>query len=396
MGALLQKLYKPKLIKCILFLIFLINLGLVGSCARCFLKDISESQFSVEERAKRQKILYDFAKEKVAVAEKKEVYSPNDYFADLESIRDKEYELKVKLLDLFQLGRLQELLKKSMHMGHFNDDDLVNATKIHNEYLRSGGKAGEEASEELRRYIRQIGLSGILSWMLLVYLKCLPLAFILFLLWIKDGEWHEEKFKFPRPLRFASMLVSYPLVIGYAMFRSLIAVQRDILAEAELRRTKRNLFTFLSDEEVKRIKTFARSTASLSYWKEQLKHQELRPRHCLATALVVTFLFILLPTTGKTTSHIKKVSPTNITIGQLAQHLPRMSIEDEHSSQTDWQKGDDNEVITVLYDFVPMMLAKWFVRLKTVFRLQEVFFKISHIPISAIQFEACFTKTLTE
>ena len=86
---------------------------------------------------------------------------------------------------------------------------------------------------------------------LALYLKTLPLVFILYLLWAKEEQGYYKKFLLPKPLKFLLLLILYPFVIGYYICRALQNNGREIYAEAHLRRAKK-LFTHISEEEQER------------------------------------------------------------------------------------------------------------------------------------------------
>lgn len=397
----LRLLWHPRLIKCLLVLVFLTNLGLIELLQRFpALPEFTSSSMTVEDRSKRERELYFFAEEKLNRAKRMisegQVYSPYHYFADLKSISDEENRLEVKLVNIGNpVFSLERLLYESLINGLFTDEDIEKAKQPFKYYLDGGGKKGEEAINNTRQHIQQLGWMGVFYWLFLLYLKSLPLAFVLYLIWIKESQKEEVKFKFPRPFRFCLMLSIYPAILAKVIYQWFRVTNRRIWSEAELRRTKQNLFTFLSDDEVRRIKSFAQSTADLSHWRQQLNLQGLKPCHGLAIALLVTFVFVLLPKTGEANAKAKKVQDfSNVAIEQLSQHLPRMSIDNDNSLSTDNEYGKD--LMTEWHNFCFLPLVRFLTIVEIVFTKQEFFQKIDHIPVSAIRPEVCLKATLTE
>jgi hypothetical protein len=134
-----------------------------------------------------------------------------------------------------------------------------------------------------------------------LYVKMMPFAFLLFVIWLYEfycryGRWEKkQETPFPDPLRFLLVLLGYPLVFAFFTWKSMEEKGRNIVAQAELRRTKRDLFGALSREELSWLKEFKENNLSLSVWKKHLASLNLKPRHCLVAAIIATLVISLLP-----------------------------------------------------------------------------------------------------
>ncbi|MCK4540181.1 hypothetical protein KAU09_03440 [Candidatus Parcubacteria bacterium] len=341
---------------------------------------------TTEERAERQIALYGFAKEKVRqaknLAEAGEVYSPYHYFRDLAIFSDKQKELELDaVVNLNYFHQLMYLARQSLDNG-YNEYDV----KIAREKYKKHIDPAKEARDEAFATIRQMGINGILDWCFLLYFKTLPLALLLYLIWLNEDKKRNKNFCFRSPLSFVLALIAYPFVAAYIFFKWLQYSERRIWAEAELRRTKNKIFTFLSDDEIGQIKDFAKSSLSVICWRKQFLAQGLFLKHGLVkaviAALVMSFLMLLLPRATVIASSKKKVCDTEIIAEQLGQNLARMYIEkDETNNQNDWIDKDLLHEF-LLFDF--RLTARVFSWVLNYLGIQEFVKNIDHIPITAV------------
>lgn len=387
---------RPGMIKFMLILAFLFNI--VGWTGIKAIYDSlpplhEEHEFSPREEFRRQASLRLYARSLAEAAiERKaygKIYSPYDYFHDLKLIHLKKRELRVEINETFETNPLLNLVYESQKKG-YTDKDIEKAREIYKEFI----DPARESREEVRAHLKEMGW-GILNWFWLLYLKTLPLVFILYLLWAKEEQGYYEKFLLPKPLKFCLLLFLYPLVIGYFIFRAMRDNGREIYAEAQLRRTKK-LFSHISEEDQEKIEAFAKSNLSLSHWKQQLADLGLKPKHNFALALAVTmiFVFVIRPLEASAKS-VKDFSGTNLVLEQIStKSLPRMSINDDKKIQPEktgwsWKRTADDVAMDVCkfnttqpFIFLPcyflIRFAKDFIR------------KIFHIPLQAVQFEARF------
>jgi hypothetical protein len=371
--SLISRLYRPRLLKLILFLCFLVNLGIMSD-----LQSLSTSEgMSAEERMEKIVLLNEFISGKVDIARKKDTegaYSPYDYFRDLREIFDKKRELGADTNIYNDLQEMGILTQKSLGKG-FTGHDVVVAREEYKEYIDPARVPREQSN----RHLSEIGWSGTLSWLLGVYLKSLILAFVLFLIWInedkKDGK---ELFGLRNPASFAVALVLYPAVISCVSWQWLKHTGHVILVEAELRRTKKRLFTLLSEDELAWIKRFIRSGLPVSVWRRNLVGQGLTFRHGVVLALIVTIIMVIIPKPGEArTRDLSRAGPCFRTEQSLGHNLARMHVEEQEYEQS----GDfPDRLIFGFQDVLPNLPVCLFRPVAEIFRVEETPKDIDHVP----------------
>jgi len=238
-------------------------------------------------------------------------------------------------------------------------------------------------------------------WFFWLYLYTMPVVFVLYLIWMRDERRESGDygpFKFPKPLRFLALLVGYPFVFGYRMVRWWFVTSRKAIAEAELRRTNR-LFAYISEENLEKIKEFAKSNLSFSEWKRQLREMGLKPRHSLASALMVTLMFMFFIRPAE--AGVKKIKSY---AGSMAleriesfQNLPRMGIDDSSRAESEKssRSGDrvKDEMAVGHWQDEVILLCILVPHQHLLFPLAEFFRKIFHIPLQAVCFESALNQT---
>lgn len=325
----------------------------------------------------------DLAKKKVAAGD---VYTPADYFTDMKLAYQKKIEIGLKLPgpDFFIFPQLNELTKNYLKN--------LSRKKLKAEMIKAEGYAedykefidpGRVPREKTFNELKSLGWQKIFIWLLFVYLKVMPFAFILFLIWATE-IWEDEKLHFPKPFRFLLLLIFYPIIIVWVLIKNLKREARDYLAEAEYRRTKQNLFSCLSEQEIQKIKDFKASTLSISIWWKQLTDLGLKPKHCLASALIVTLLINFFPILSQAEKKGRNACLSEITSGQTNQHLARMSIDNDHgnSGWDDWP--DKPPICFEMNDLSPIIII-WILQIrKKYFRFKKVCRQIDHVPLYSV------------
>jgi len=381
--------FRPSMIRFMLILAFFFNLvgtdGLKNMVAS-LKADGNHANMPIQERLMHQHEFNTLIEELVKQAEAKysrgQVYSPTDYFGDIQKIDAIKHAADNGVpLNEGLIFRLRELAMKSLKHG-YTEEDMYRASNEYKDF-RSGAAEGREKTKSK---LREMGFLGVLLWLIIFYLKNLPLALILYLVWIREEN---GGFKFPRPLRFLLALVLYPIIISRTVWCWLRKEGRELYAEAELRRTKKQLFTYLSDEELTRVKGFANSSLSFSHWKMQLAKSGLKPRHGLALALVVTFVFLMMPRPKEVEA--KKVGPgciQSVVLEQIAKSsLPRMSI-DKYKSQIDGQDfSSDRDIAANWAVLLFHQIVLFAVILVVIFRKFLLPTETFQIPRQAVRFE---------
>lgn len=153
-------------------------------------------------------------------------------------------------------------------------------------------------------------LISILLWLGSFYLKNLPLALVLLLLW-----WYQEKdtFKITNPLSFILCLIAYPLIIARTWRRQLIEGGRTFALSVEFKRRQADVFSMISDDEIADLKRFAKSNFKISDYSTYLDNRGLKPQHALLPLIFLTAI-IMLPKVGMTT--LPEYTSNNLVISQ--------------------------------------------------------------------------------
>ena len=388
MKKILELIYWSWLLKFVLFFLFVANTGFIEGFF-LNLYEPGKPRMTIKERTKRQIDLHNFTEEKVRRAKKLieagEVYFPYHYFHDLAILSDKQKDLGLVVGLNHNFQQLWALTRQNLN-NSYSEYDIEIAREKYKKHI----DPAKEAREEAFTTIRQMGINGVLNWFFLLYLKTLPLALLLYLIWLNEDKKRNENFCFRSPLSFVLALMAYPFVVAYVFFKWLQYSERRIWAETELRRTKNKIFTFLSDDEIGQIKDFAQSGLSAICWRKQLLAQGLFLKHGLTKAviatLVMTFLVSLLPRATVIASSKGVVYGTEVITKQLnqlmGQNLARMSIKkDETNNQNDWT---DKDLLHEFwsFDFEPMICT--FFWMLDCLNIQEFLRDIDHIPITVV------------
>jgi hypothetical protein len=381
--------YDRWLIKLILLVSFIFITGFPQATIRFAAEE--QKRHPVDERIRVHqidRIMFERVKQVERQIAEGRVYSPDEYFEDLKQYYEKCRELKISQGIDPQINRLQWLMQKGVTEKKFTNWDIDRAAKAYRYYLDSG----KVHRDELSKSAQDFGLKNILLWLLWLYLKTLPLVFVLYLVWAKDEAGY-RKFLMPKPRRFFVLLILYPFVIGYNIYRAIREDERRMAAEAELRRT-RKLFDYVSEEEQEKIRQFAKSNLSLAEWRSQLAEMGLRPRHSFAAAMIVTLLFVIVVRPAEASAKQAKDFTGNATLEQIAnsQNLARMSI--DHAKKIRPEKSSwpwEGAGADLALESISSAVCPRCVRLaqqNIIALLTEFFRDIFHIPLQAAGFEA--------
>jgi len=360
--------------KILLPLLFLYNVGFFSLDFSGYLKELGKSEpYNFEGQKKLAKLV----DEKVKVAEAKGTkYSPADYFNDLAEITILKKSLKGVMNNWDY--RLLDLSQKNINAGLYSNEDVDLARNIFKEKTDPGSVARESLRIETSK---RTFWPSVTNWLWHFYLKNLPLAFILFMLW-----WYKQKetFKLTNPFSFIIALIFYPIIIGLVIYEALNEKGRYYLAEAELRRTKSKMFSILSKDELEDLRRFAKSRGlTLDDWRNYLGNQGFKPQGILISSLVVTILFMAIPKFSFSQSKLEKTE-TNIftTILTTQVNAPPETASITHEDENNNAPGSFAGILDFFsYSFNPkninpIVLKAWTKK----FHLQEVVFKIEHIP----------------
>jgi hypothetical protein len=383
---------RPWFLKLCLLFLFVFLTGLPQSCWQAYKTVKVETPIRIlsqKEIADSRVLLRGYMEEKITNAKKKisqgEGYTFADYFGDR-----KDYVREIKSLKLesyfsegegLGVSKLKQLVTQNLK----NEKDHAVMVAAREDYEKTCDPR-YPLRKKAENDFKASGWRGVLVWFFFLYLKIMlpALGYLLVLLFEKQKE--KKEFLFPNPFRFLLMLVIYPVAIGNIFLKWWNYTKREYWTEAEYRRTKENLFTYLSESEVQKIKAFAKSALSLRSWKEQLIASGLKPKHGLAAALIVTLLIGFIPNLTQAETKAKEISQHKVYLQQVVeQYAARISIENEQSGQRfdhDWQ--DKLPICCEAEDLIPV-LTVWFFKIREkVFRFKKICRQIEHIPIYSV------------
>lgn len=266
-------------IKMFLFLMFIVNIGIASGL---YGFATSDSSFSQEKITR----LDNFVNEKLEIARqfaKDGEYSKERYHADIVSVFEKQKEIGLG-------GRIYSAgLQKIMRAYYGNTPAFFSSelAKIRSEHPEIGVvMAGE---------VYTVNCKKTLVWLLRQYKRNFLLALILFVLWLMESGDGRFNFRFRNPLAFAFLLAIYPIVLAYVFVVWARVKGRTLMAEAELRRTKQNMFSFLSEDEMGQVWKIVNGGVPLKLWRAVLAERGLPLRHGIAIAIVATIALSLVP-----------------------------------------------------------------------------------------------------
>jgi len=290
-------------VKFLLIVLFLNNIGL-------FSIDLSKSEYvTAPEKPDGGKGDIQYLNEKVRRAEKLgRAYSPDCYFTDLTDIKLKQ---KANDFDRRALEYVQRSIENLLQVFNNNLKDsqrrlsyedytnlLCQVELSRNKHqlilLSPEDKRAHEALELKRAqpgYWRGV-LIKVMNWLSLFYLKNMPLAFVLLLLW-----WYKDKetFRVNNPLSFLICLLLYPLIIIRVWKKQLDLEGRVFAMSIELKRRQKDIFALISDDELSDLKRFARSNLKISDYRLYLENRGFTKRQALTPLVFMTTLLFLAP-----------------------------------------------------------------------------------------------------
>jgi hypothetical protein len=363
-------------VKILLPILFLYNIGFFNLDFPKFFNEIGKTEpLNIEG----QKKLAKFVNEKVKVAEKKgDKYSPHDYFSDLYEIEKMEKSMKGVMSYHVLANQLLILQQENMRKGLFSNYDITVARTKYQEKINPGSIARAELKRDMQE---KTFWPNLRNWLWHFYLVNLPLAFLMFLVW-----WYQEKknFKISNPLSFAIALIFYPIIIALVIREALSEKSRYFVAEAELRRTKKKMFSILSKNEIEDIRRFATSRGlTLNDWRNYLGNQGLKPQGILVSSLVVTILFTAIPRFSFSQDKAERAK-TNLFTTMLTTQVnaPPSTTCLAHDEDNNQAPVSASGIIGyIFYEFNPKNLRPIILRVWTQkFHLQEVILKIEHVP----------------
>ncbi len=289
-------------VKTLLFLLFLYNIGI-------FSIDLPKSDYvSAPEKSDRGRGDIEYLNEKVRRAEKLgRGYTPEHYFADLTDIKLKQ---KANDFDRYALMAVHQSIQNLLQVFHNNLADgrrrlsdaeyeqLMSQLEVarHKHQMRLDPEH-QKAQDALEAKMAQPGywtgvFIKVINWLSLFYLKNLPLAFILILLW-----WYKDKqsFRINNPLSFLICLLLYPVIIIRVWRKQFNLGSRMFAMSIELKRRQKDIFALISDDELSDLKRFAKSNLKISDYRTYLENRGFTNRQALTPLVLMTTVLLLAP-----------------------------------------------------------------------------------------------------
>jgi len=266
--------------------LFLYNIGLFN----LRFPDLKEKDFD----SVKQSELTDFIKEKVNAAEAEgTAYSPDMYFDDMIAIDMKFKSLPGTYKENFLINQLFYSSLENKNKGFFTDKQTEVAANRYKRYIDPEQEYREELSDRIKRcglgnMLKDFLSSKLFPWLFNFYLKNFLLGLILIWIW-----WYQkyETWRIKNPVGFIVSVIGYPYLIGKTWREYLRRGVRYVSYEVELRKTKTNFFSLLSDDEIGDLRRFTKSRLKMGDWKKYLRNQGLSAKRSLASALLATILF---------------------------------------------------------------------------------------------------------
>lgn len=180
---------------------------------------------------------------------KGELYSPNDYFCDYKEIKTLQNEIGLEYdpepFMLSDIGELHLLMRDNIGKGKkYSWDDVSIASRELSEWLRHGGAAGDKFYADMDKLPWSYKLGKIWSWFSSLYCRGFFLVIFLYLIRMSEREGILRIFLSDKK-RLLFSIIFWPV----SVFKYPFNIFREIIAEAEYRRQKEKLFSYLSEKE---------------------------------------------------------------------------------------------------------------------------------------------------
>lgn len=312
-------------------------------------------------------------------------YSPECYFSDYAEIMQKKHELPGSLLNMIVINGMMSISSTNVCHGRWSVKDVDIAREKYKKIVDPQWKNREDFEKETAKkgYWSKTGkkiIAFLLPWLLSVYLKNLPLAFVLFLIW-----WYKEykTFRVKNPISFAISVLIHPYLIGKLIREKFKEGFYSLCAEVQLRKTKEKFFTLLSRDEISEIRRFAKSNFGRHLLIKRLRRNGLEVRRSFATALLATLLLsfvsvLVSNVQAKTLPKDSDGEKSSITIiHESPPHV--LYFENNGPNQGNHFFPSVEGVTTVILEIFSSNCQK--LLLKTLFEISSPPKKIEHIPV---------------
>lgn len=252
------------------------------------------------------------------------------YFHDLKQLRmyeqfyrdsfEKAIQGKVNFIDInFAQNELCNInldqWRKSRKLS-IGEQDIEKAR----DYWFPAGKKARENAVDMSFYDALIGFT---NWLLHVYLRGLPFAFILFLIWkLRMKKEFDEEFRWSKeksqmyfgvaPLSFIISVIAWPIILGIDIRNRF----SEVLKKADVVARRNSLFTLFSSQEQQLFEIGKKM--SRQEFRDHLDAIGITQKHSFFLALTVTLFLLIVPRSvfpAVDTHHEKQTVVTSIDYG---------------------------------------------------------------------------------
>lgn len=272
------------LVKVLVWLGFFYNLGLIDALKKnpepgtWGIPTVSPKKHTRQEEGRFSASMLLFVEEKMKQAEAKvdrgEIYSIDNYFADYRQVQDS---MNAFGMDIFtNVAGLQRFVPNNVST---HEVDAARAKYF---------------PELAKKHQPGLSWKQVSAWAWNVYLYTLPLALLLFLVWLYEANEYRSV-RLRNPLSFLLCLCLYPLIIGYNIAKWWFLITSETLAEIEIRRGKDRIFSLLSKDEIALVKNFAKSNSSLKQFRQELRIKGYVPKYSFVAVLFAMIIMTIVP-----------------------------------------------------------------------------------------------------
>lgn len=246
---------------------------------------IQDRSTTIEERMKITDTLYRYydhlVKTRQATVTHGGIYSATEYFNDLVAVRN--FRKRHSIAEVPNFMQLQRILEEERGDGKIGEDDII--------------KARDKMFPNDHHDDKPIDWPAVWVWIMHLYLTMLPAAALYFLMWMyKQAEEDEARFRFTNPVSFILAVLIHPFVIAYFILLRWIETSREFIARVEIQRTKRKLFSMLSEDELALVRQFAKNRLSFRGLGQHLRLNGRVIHHSCAAACIATLILYCTPT----------------------------------------------------------------------------------------------------
>lgn len=276
-----------------------------------FIPDQNRSKECPRIRIQKVSMYYDqLVREAQAKVAHGEIFSPYDYFEDLAKMNRFRESHGIQERPFGGYPEIMSLMDKSLRDGKCTYDDIDKA--------RAKAFPREAEAERIARNTPIDWKSfGHSCW--IVYLKMLPAALILFLLWLYE-ENNLVSLRLRNPFQFVVLTLLHPLVLFITCGLCWLEIFRVAIAEGEIRRTKKKLFSLLTKDELILMARFKEGLISKTELQALLKTEGRIYHHSLIVAICMSIVLRCIPVLALSDVYVYQTTDTYTTTVQCDHH----------------------------------------------------------------------------